>query len=40
MRVALPHGEWEARLQTASGSPLTFPVLFHAGEPDLVATFP
>ncbi len=40
MRVALPHGEWEARLQTAAGSPLTFPVLFHAGEPDLVATFP
>jgi hypothetical protein len=31
MRVALPHGEWEARLQTASGTRITGPVLVRAG---------
>jgi len=32
LRIALPHGEWEVRLQTSTGSPLTFPVLVRAGE--------
>jgi type II secretory pathway pseudopilin PulG len=40
MRIALPHGVWEVRLQTAGGSPLTFPTLMAAGEPDLVVVFP
>lgn len=40
MVVALPHGEWEVRLQTASGSPLTFPVRMAAGVPGLTVTMP
>lgn len=32
MRIALPHGEWEGRLQTATGTRITAPVRFPAGD--------
>jgi hypothetical protein len=31
MRIALPHGEWEGRLQTAEGTRITAPIRFPAG---------
>jgi len=31
LRIALPHGEWEARLETASGTGITAPVRITAG---------
>jgi len=31
MRIALPHGQWEARLETSSGSGFSSPVLVSAG---------
>lgn len=40
LQVALPHGVWQFRLQTAAGSPLTFPVTVGAGEPGAEVVFP
>jgi hypothetical protein len=40
MRIALPHGEWEARIETIAGSRISSPVRVPAGEPGLAVTFP
>jgi hypothetical protein len=34
MRIALPHGEWEGRLETATGTRITSPVRIPAGVPE------
>jgi len=40
MRLALPHGEWEARIETISGVRISSPVRIAAGESGLAVTFP
>jgi len=40
MRIALPHGEWEARIETISGVRISSPVRIAAGESGLAVTFP
>lgn len=40
MRIALPHGEWEARIETISGVRISSPVRVAAGESGLAVTFP
>jgi hypothetical protein len=40
MRIALPHGDWEASVQTIAGARITGPVPMRAGAPDEHVTFP
>ena len=40
MRIALPHGDWEASVQTIAGARITGPVLMRAGVPDEIVRFP
>jgi len=40
MRIALPHGEWEARVETLSGVRITAPVRIAAGDDDASVVFP
>jgi len=40
MRIALPHGVWEARVETMGGAGISSPILIPAGTVDLEVTFP
>lgn len=40
MRIALPHGEWEGRVQTAAGARITAPVRFAASDVEATVSFP
>jgi hypothetical protein len=40
MRIALPHGEWEARVETLSGVRISAPVHIAAGDDDASVVFP
>ena len=39
MRIALPHGEWEGRVQTAAGARITAPVRFAASDAEATVSF-
>lgn len=40
MRIALPHGEWEGRVQTAAGARITAPVRFPASDVESTVSLP
>jgi hypothetical protein len=40
MRIAVPHGVWNARLETSSGGPLTAYTQIGVGEPGSMVVFP
>lgn len=40
MRIALPHGEWQLRVETLAGDRITAPATFAAWESDLIVTVP